>query len=78
MKRLEQKIKRLPDAELEVMKAVWAADEPVTRTQLEQVLGGNVPQLVRQWRAAQNRLVVSSSTSAPAFQALTKEVCDEH
>ena len=43
-----------------------------------QVLGGNVPQLVRQWRAAQNRLVVSSSTSAPAFQALTKEVCDEH
>lgn len=36
---MEQKIKRLPDAELEVMKAVWAAEEPVTRTQLEQVLG---------------------------------------
>ena len=41
---MEQKIKRLPDAELEVMKAVWAADEPVTRTQLEQVLGGK-----KQW-----------------------------
>ena len=41
---MEQKIKRLPDSELEVMKAVWAADEPVTRTQLEQVLGGK-----KQW-----------------------------
>lgn len=41
---MEQKIKRLPDAELEVMKAVWAAEEPVTRTQLEQVLGSK-----KQW-----------------------------
>lgn len=41
---MDNKIKRLPDAELEVMKAVWAAREPVTRTQLEQLLGGK-----KQW-----------------------------
>ncbi|OUN17272.1 hypothetical protein B5G38_01750 [Gemmiger sp. An87] len=39
-----QKIKRLPDAELEVMKAVWSAREPVTRAQLEQLLGSK-----KQW-----------------------------
>ena len=31
-------IKRLPDAELEIMKELWAADEPLTRPQLEQRL----------------------------------------
>lgn len=41
---MENKIKRLPDAELEVMKAVWAAREPVTRAQLEQLLGSK-----KQW-----------------------------
>lgn len=41
---MDNKIKRLPDAELEVMKAVWAAREPVTRTQLEQLLGSK-----KQW-----------------------------
>lgn len=31
-------IKRLPDAELEIMKELWAADEPLTRPRLEQRL----------------------------------------
>ena len=31
-------IKRLPDAELEIMKELWAADEPLTRPQLGQRL----------------------------------------
>lgn len=31
-------IKRLPDAELEIMKELWAVDEPLTRPQLEQRL----------------------------------------
>lgn len=33
--------KRLPDAELEVMKALWDADQPLTRTQLEERLAGH-------------------------------------
>lgn len=41
---MENGMKRLPDAELEVMKAVWAAGEPVTRTQLEEALNGT-----KQW-----------------------------
>ncbi|MFQ8998491.1 BlaI/MecI/CopY family transcriptional regulator [Allofournierella massiliensis] len=41
---MDNKIKRLPDAELEVMKAVWAARESVTRAQLEQLLGSK-----KQW-----------------------------
>lgn len=41
---MDNKIKRLPDAELEVMKAVWAVREPVTRAQLEQLLGSK-----KQW-----------------------------
>ena len=31
-------LKRLPDSELEIMKALWAADEPLTRPQLEVAL----------------------------------------
>lgn len=33
--------KRLPDAELEVMKALWDAGQPLTRTQLEKRLAGH-------------------------------------
>ena len=33
--------KRLPDAELEVMKALWDAGQPLTRTQLETRLAGH-------------------------------------
>lgn len=38
---MKQQPKRLPDAELEVMKALWQAEEPLTRAQLEQVLTAN-------------------------------------
>ncbi len=34
-------IKRLPDAELEVMKAVWQHDGPVTRQQIQQTLAAH-------------------------------------
>ena len=34
----EKEIKRLPDAELEIMKELWAAPGPLTRAQLEERL----------------------------------------
>ena len=34
----ELEIKRLPDAELEIMKELWAASGPLTRAQLEERL----------------------------------------
>ena len=34
----EKEIKRLPDAELDIMKELWAAGAPLTRAQLEQRL----------------------------------------
>lgn len=38
---MKQEPKRLPDAELEVMKALWQAKDPLTRAELEQALAGN-------------------------------------
>lgn len=38
---MEKKLKRLPDAELAVMQALWAADGPLTRPELEQRLAGH-------------------------------------
>lgn len=38
---MSEPIKRLPDAELEVMKALWQADAPLTRAELEKALAGN-------------------------------------
>lgn len=37
------KINRLPDAELEVMQAVWSCTPPVARTDIERVLGEERP-----------------------------------
>lgn len=37
---MENRIFRLPDAELAVMQALWAADRPLTRPDLEQALTG--------------------------------------
>lgn len=36
-------IRRLPDAELEVMQALWACDGPATRADLEQMLAPTHP-----------------------------------
>ena len=38
---MKQQPKRLPDAELEVMKALWQAPSPLTRAELEQALAAN-------------------------------------
>ena len=38
---MKQQPKRLPDAELEVMKALWQAQSPLTRAELEQALAAN-------------------------------------
>ena len=35
--------KRLPDAELEVMQAVWACEVPVARTEIEEILKDSHP-----------------------------------
>lgn len=37
------KIKRLPDAELEIMNALWDADAPLTAAELETALPGPPP-----------------------------------
>lgn len=35
---MKEKIRRLPDAELEVMQAIWSCDSPAARTEIEQIL----------------------------------------
>ena len=35
---MKDSIRRLPDAELEVMQAVWACKSPITRTDVEKIL----------------------------------------
>lgn len=42
-----------------------------------EIVGRPDEQMVREWRAAQNRAVAAAGfgTSAPVFQALTKDVC---
>ena len=35
---MKETIRRLPDAELEVMQAIWACTAPVARTEIEEIL----------------------------------------
>ena len=35
---MDKNIRRLPDAELEVMQAIWASTPPVARTDIEEIL----------------------------------------
>ena len=35
---MKEKIRRLPDAEQEVMQAIWACEVPVARTDIEEIL----------------------------------------
>jgi len=37
---MSQELRRLPDSELEVMQAVWSADPPAERADIEAVLAG--------------------------------------
>ena len=36
-------IRRLPDAELEVMQAIWACEPPVSRTDIDEILRDTHP-----------------------------------
>lgn len=40
---MDERIKRLPDSELEVMQAVWACEPPVTRSAIEKQLEDSYP-----------------------------------
>ena len=40
---MERTIRKLPDAELEVMQAVWACTPPVARTAIEEILHDSHP-----------------------------------
>ncbi len=40
---MSKNIRRLPDAELEVMNAVWDCDPPVARTDIEKILNDRHP-----------------------------------
>lgn len=40
---MKRSIRRLPDAELEVMQALWACDLPAARTDMEAILKENHP-----------------------------------
>lgn len=53
---MEQEMKRLGDAELEIMQAVWAAGEPVTSTQLQAALKGKRDWALATLMTALNRL----------------------
>ena len=40
---MDSRIRRLPDAELEVMQAVWACTPPVARTEIQEILKDTHP-----------------------------------
>ena len=40
---METTIRRLPDAELEVMQAIWACEPPVARTDIDEILKDTRP-----------------------------------
>ena len=40
---MRQTVRRLPDAELEVMQAVWQCEAPVSRVQIEEILKDTHP-----------------------------------
>ena len=40
---MKQTIRRLPDAELEVMQAIWQCEAPVSRTEMETILKDSHP-----------------------------------
>lgn len=40
---MKSQIRRLPDAELEVMQAIWASESPVARTDIDEILKDTHP-----------------------------------
>ena len=54
---MKETIRRLPDAELEVMQAVWACEPPVARTDIEAIVGQTHPMAVTTLLTLLTRLV---------------------
>lgn len=60
-------IRRLPDAELEVMQAIWACDPPVARTEINEILADTHPM------ALTTLLTVLTRLSEKGFVQIQKE-----
>lgn len=54
---MKETIRRLPDAELEVMQAVWACEPPVSRTDIEAIVEQTHPMAVTTLLTLLTRLV---------------------
>lgn len=64
---METTIRRLPDAELEVMQAIWACEPPAARTEIGQILAGTHPM------APTTLLTVLTRLSEKGFIQIKKE-----
>ena len=64
---MKQPIRRLPDAELEVMQAVWACEPPVFRKNLEAILASTHPMAVT------TLLTLLTRLSEKGFVAIEKD-----
>ena len=64
---MESTIRRLPDAELEVMQAIWACEPPVSRTDTNEILKDTHPM------ALTTLLTVLTRLSEKGFVQIQKE-----
>ena len=64
---MESAIRRLPDAELEVMQAIWACEPPVARTDIDEILKDTHPM------AQTTLLTVLTRLSEKGFIRIQKE-----
>lgn len=64
---MKDEIRRLPDAELEVMQAVWACEPPVARAQIDEILREKHPM------ALTTLLTVLTRLSEKGFLRIEKE-----
>ena len=59
-----EKFKKLPDAELEVMKAIWAHETPVSTSQVKEYLEQSRPWSVSALQTLLNRLIARGFLSS--------------
>lgn len=64
---MKTEIRRLPDAELEVMQAIWACEPPVSRTDIDEILRDTHPM------AQTTLLTVLTRLSEKGFVEIQKE-----
>ena len=64
---MEHTIRRVPDAELEVMQAIWACEPPVSRTDINEILKDTHPM------ALTTLLTVLTRLSEKGFVQIQKE-----